>query len=107
MSWGGKRPGAGRKPGSSNKKTRAIADRASEEGITPLEYMLAVLRDETADIHRRDDMAKAAAPYVHARLAAIELAGDDASPLVVRIERIIVRPEERAQASNGAIEKFQ
>jgi hypothetical protein len=32
---------------------------------TPLEYMLAVMRDPLADFRRRDDMAKAAAPYCH------------------------------------------
>jgi hypothetical protein len=35
----------------------------------PLDYMLGVLRDETEDKGRRDEMAKAAAPYVHPRLA--------------------------------------
>jgi hypothetical protein len=42
------------------------------EGLTPLEYMLAVLRDENADTERRDEMAKAAAPYIHPRLSSIE-----------------------------------
>jgi hypothetical protein len=34
--------------------------------------MLRVLRDDTADRARRDEMAKAAAPYVHPRLASVE-----------------------------------
>src|SRR5215831_115582 len=34
---------------------------------TPLEYMLAVMQDPTADALRRDRMAIAAAPYVHPR----------------------------------------
>jgi hypothetical protein len=34
--------------------------------------MIRVMRDETAPAKRRDEMAKAAAPYVHPRLAAIE-----------------------------------
>ena len=33
----------------------------------PLDYMLAVMRDKTADVSRRDRMAIAAAPYVHKR----------------------------------------
>lgn len=36
-------------------------------GLTPLEYMLAVMNDEKADLFRRDKMAVAAAPYVHAK----------------------------------------
>jgi hypothetical protein len=47
---GGKRPGAGRKPGSANRKTREIADTAAKAGITPLEWMLSVIRDEKADV---------------------------------------------------------
>ena len=54
------------------RKTREIAERAIAEGLTPLQYMLAVMRDEKADILRRDEMAMAAAPYVHPRLQAIE-----------------------------------
>jgi hypothetical protein len=37
--------------------------------LQPLEYMLAVLNDPTADATRRDRMAIAAAPYCHPRVA--------------------------------------
>jgi hypothetical protein len=36
--------------------------------------MLEVLRDETVEAGRRDEMAKAAAPYIHPRLSTIEAA---------------------------------
>jgi hypothetical protein len=62
----------GRQKGVANKRTREIAEAAMARGLTPLEYMLAVLRDETVEPERRDEMAKAAAPYLHPRLAAIE-----------------------------------
>lgn len=39
----------------------------------PLAYMLEVLRDETAETSRRDEMAKAAAPYCHPKLTNIDL----------------------------------
>jgi len=39
-SWGGARPGAGRKPGSLNSKTRAIAEKCADMGATPLEVMV-------------------------------------------------------------------
>src|ERR1700739_2607111 len=58
----------GRQKGVANKRTREIADAAVKEGLTPLEYMLAVLRDEQADPERRDRMAAAARPYIHPRL---------------------------------------
>jgi hypothetical protein len=37
--------------------------------MQPLEYMLAVMNDRTADANRRDRMAIAAAPYVHGRVS--------------------------------------
>jgi hypothetical protein len=44
LAHGGKRVGAGRKPGSLTTKTREIASKAAEEGITPLEVMLQNMR---------------------------------------------------------------
>ena len=60
----------GRQKGVANKRTREIADAAVKEGLTPLEYMLTVLRDRTVDPERRDRMA--AAPYIHPRLSNVE-----------------------------------
>lgn len=87
---GGARKGAGRKPGSSTKKTREIADAAIAGGVTPLEYMLTVMRDDsTHDDPRvqaqreamRFEAAKAAAPYIHPRLQAIEHTGEGGGPV--------------------------
>lgn len=71
----------GRKKGTPNKKTREFRDSVAAAGITPLEYMLAVLRDEKAPEERRDEMAKAAAPFIHPRLAAMKVSGDPNAPL--------------------------
>lgn len=72
MARGGSRPGAGRKQGATTKRTREIADRAVAEGISPLEYMLARMRDPEVSDDDRMEMAKAAAPYVHPKLSSIE-----------------------------------
>jgi hypothetical protein len=37
--------------------------------MLPLDYMLEVMRDESADSRRRDDMARAAAPHCHRKMA--------------------------------------
>jgi hypothetical protein len=37
--------------------------------MAPLDYMLGVMRDKTANPARRDRMAQAAAPYCHPRMA--------------------------------------
>jgi len=81
---GGARPGAGRKRGTANRKTREIADRAAADGVTPLEYMLAILRKETpVDASKgghfrhealRFEAAKAAAPYMHPRMSPMDSA---------------------------------
>lgn len=72
---GGARKGAGRKPGAINKATAKALAKAEEGGILPLDFMLQVMRDEAAERSERLDMAKAAAPYVHAKLASIEHSG--------------------------------
>lgn len=69
---GGRRVGAGRKPGSATKKTREIAEAALESGQSPLEYLLSIMRDPRADEDKRIDCAKAAAPYIHPRLSSVE-----------------------------------
>jgi hypothetical protein len=73
MARGGKREGAGRKPGSPNKATQEQREAVAASGLTPLEYMLQVMRDLSQEDQKRLDAAKAAAPYVHARLNAVEL----------------------------------
>ena len=81
---GGARPGAGRKKGSPNKKTAAVQKAVAESGITPLEFMLNVMRQEISPegangaeqiaFHSlRFEAAKAAAPYVHAKLSSVEV----------------------------------
>lgn len=72
---GGARPGAGRTKGSPNKATAKREAEIKASGLTPLDYMLNILRDESVAADRRDDMAKAAAPYVHPKLAAVEHGG--------------------------------
>jgi len=67
----------GRKKGTANKKTQDIANKAAAEGITPLEYMIQIYRDEKAEPARRDDMAKAAAPYMHPRLQSTKIEGPE------------------------------
>ena len=39
---------------------------------SPLDYMLRVMRDPNEDDERRDAMAKAALPYMHARLSTVD-----------------------------------
>ena len=89
MSRGGTRPGAGRPPGAKDsvkrkpkggKQTRKTRKRkpkpsipddiikdAKSANLDPLTYMLKVMNDESVEPSRRDRMAMAAAPFIHAR----------------------------------------
>lgn len=82
MPHGGRRPRAGRKQGQASTRSREIADKAAAEGLTPLEYMLDLLRKpypknaDAATLAAYDamkmDAAKAAAPFIHSRLAPLD-----------------------------------
>ncbi len=50
----------------------------TETGISPLDYLLQVMRDPSGDSGARLEAAKAAAPYVHPKLSAIEHSTDPA-----------------------------
>lgn len=111
----GSKPGerrGGRQKGAANKRSREIANKAAESGLTPLEFMLDVLRAEmppelkeriekeelseelvkavVAWHAHRFEAAKAAAPYIHPRLQNTTVKIPDGLDIRV-IERVIVR----------------
>lgn len=90
MAQGGKRPGAGRPKGSRNKRTVEVIEAVKSTGMTPLEYLTSVYQDVSRDEAKRIDAAKAAAPYVHAKLNSVELSGNPDNPIemVNRIELV-------------------
>jgi hypothetical protein len=55
-----------------------------EGDMTPLNYFLAIMRDEAQDARSRLNAARAAAPYCHARLSSTELSGPDGSAVQVQ-----------------------
>jgi hypothetical protein len=88
---GGTRNGAGRKPGALTKKTREIAEKAQEQGITPLEVMLGTMRALWEQAEQGEvindgtriqtpldlrimaaDVAQKAAPFIHPKLSNVE-----------------------------------
>jgi hypothetical protein len=76
----GKKTG-GRKKGTPNKANAERQAAIAASGIDPLTYMLRVMNDPKADVRRRDEMARAAAPYTNARLASVEMTGKDGGPI--------------------------
>jgi len=91
--------GAGRKKGSANVRTREIANKLIQEGMTPLEVMIDTMRrlvqraddiesgaieadqDSIKYMLEASEVASKAAPYIHPRLAAVEHSGPDGAPV--------------------------
>jgi hypothetical protein len=73
-----------------------LLEAAQVGGEMPLDYMLRNMRDPRVPAKRRDEMAKAAAPYVHPKLASIENPGPQDKPRVTGITVEFVVPKRRA-----------
>jgi len=93
-SRGGAKPGerrGGRQKGTPNKKNAEVIKAVKASGLTPLEFMLDLMRgsppegatavEAIAFASMRFEAAKAAAPYVHPKLTAIEHKGPDGGPV--------------------------
>ena len=65
----------GRPKGSPNKASITREKVIAESGLTPLDYLLSIMRDEKEDPAARREAAKAAAPYVHPKLSSVEMSG--------------------------------
>jgi hypothetical protein len=83
----------GRKKGVKNKRT-IEREMLKVGGTLPLQYMLKVMRDKKADNQRRDEMARAAAPYVHARRVPEDKTGNTVPTIVYNMPSL--EAEERA-----------
>ena len=100
----------GRKRGTPNKRTSVLAANAEAAvagagGDLPLDYMIRVMRDPTTEPHRRDAMAKAAAPYLHPQLAAIHHrhTNADGTPIAPTINLTINPPPPVSEASKAKL----
>ena len=71
----------GRPRGSPNKATAVREAEIAASGLTPLEYMLGVMRDKEAADEDRQWAAVAAAPYVHPKIQPIVYRGDAGKPV--------------------------
>jgi hypothetical protein len=103
---GGKRPGAGRPKGAASRANEQVREEAAATGELPLAYMLRIMRDPSQPVGRRDDMAKAAAPFCHSRLSSVEHSGEISRPTVIRAPAVSATLEEwQAEYAPGAKEK--
>jgi hypothetical protein len=89
----------GRKCGTPNKATAAREAEIRASGLTPLDYMLQVMRDEGSPTELRLDAAARAAPYVHPRLSSVAVENKDGQPFAISVEEQQREAEERARAA--------
>ena len=62
----------GRPRGSLNKRTRAFIEAAEAGGEMPLDFLLRLMRDPREPKSKRLEAAKAAAPFCHSKLSAVD-----------------------------------
>ena len=104
MPRGGRREGAGRKPGSKLTKSQLIAAKVRDAGMSPLELQLTTMRELWRRAYLNGEMdvglatqacqiAKDCAPFVHPRLASVEARIDAVGRVEVGID--LIRQEER------------
>lgn len=67
----------GRPKGVPNKATAAKARAIARSGVTPLDYMLRVMRNSKTPPLLRLEAAKSAAPYIHPKLSSIIHSGSE------------------------------
>ena len=94
MARGGKRIGAGRKAGTSDRSLRKFSvdqvlnSIGSGPDATPLAFLMGIIHlpdgTEGVKLSDRIQCAIAAAPYVHPRLSSVEMKGDVNAPLQVQ-----------------------
>ena len=82
--------------------TQEIAKQfANDGGLTPLAYMLEIMRDEDQSVQLRFDAAKAAAQYMHPRLSAVDYQDGGKGVVLNIITGIDDGEEPRCKTING------
>jgi hypothetical protein len=102
---GGKREGAGRKPGSVARIDAEARQRAVAGGMMPLDYLLSIMRDENEDKRQRIDAAKAAAPYCHSRLSSTAVSRPSGGPVAVQTTNVLDVSHITDEAELDALER--
>lgn len=54
---------------------RRLAEKLKQHALDPLDYLMGVINDKGAEEKQRLEAAKAAAPYIHSKMASVELSG--------------------------------
>mgnify|MGYP006950406200 FL=1 len=99
---GGARPGAGRPPGSLNKRSGEAIEKVAEAfpNWSPLQHFATVANDESLEPAIRLDAAKAAAPFMHPRPKAVEIDPDALVELEARLVQVRLETQDKLLLGN-------
>lgn len=109
MARGGKREGAGRKPGFQLRRSASDVLKDLEErhpGWSPLQLLAEVANDEAQPIEVRIDAAKAAAVFMHPRPKPIEMEPDALVALEERMAKVRFMDHMRMSGFEGLAERL-
>jgi len=95
----------GRKAGTRNKKTAELIKAVEATGITPLDYMLSILRDESKTESVRLQAARDAAPFIHSKLLSLEVETSVTTNHVVSSEPLDVDAWQKKYSGNETAEQ--
>jgi hypothetical protein len=84
----------GRVAGTPNHATLARQSAIIASGLSPLDYLVGVYRDEMQAVNVRIDAAKAVAAYCYPKLQAIDLGSREGQPLTVSIIKFSDLPDD-------------
>jgi hypothetical protein len=86
----------GREAGTPNRKTREIGELLESLGHNPIEAMVRIATDPEASLELRGRMNAELAQYVYPKRKAVEVAADQANPLVPSKVEIVIVPTPQA-----------
>src|SRR5438309_1736747 len=95
----------GRKRGVPNKATAAREAEIKAAGVSPLDFMLGVMRNDTNATEMRLEAAAKAAPYVHPRLASLAVENKGNHPFRIDIEDREREAEARAARARAILKE--
>jgi hypothetical protein len=84
----------GRPKGAKNKATAKREQEIAQSGLTPMDFLLTVMRDDNKDLDTRIEAAKAVAPYVHPKLSSVDatVSGKDGGPIEQSLTVQFIKP---------------
>jgi hypothetical protein len=81
----------GRTTGTPNKRTQAVTEKLETLGCDPIKGMARIAMDETVEINIRAQMFKELAQYVAPKRKAMEVTGEDGTPIELAVKQMIAQ----------------